>query len=96
MENLKAKAGAFRTNKSCTIWEAIKAANVHKGKKRIIDTKADLDAFNLDGRTPLMLACIEAAGNGEIVKILLEAGANVNVKNRDGLTPLMCACRLAG
>jgi ankyrin repeat protein len=50
---------------------------------------ADLEARNLEGDTPLMIAA--RFGRLNILKKLIEAGANVNVKNKKKQTPLILA-----
>ena len=58
-----------------------------------IDKKADLNARDQNGNTPLHYAVnIRSLDNGQnrsnILKILLEHGADQNVQNDEGLTPL--------
>lgn len=55
-----------------------------------VEKKANLDAVDSRGYTPLRLA-VEAYST-EVVKILLAGGANPNAKGPDGVTPLMAAC----
>ena len=50
--------------------------------KLLVDNKADLESFDIDGDNPLMTA--SKAGCLERVKILIEGGANINAKNRYG------------
>nr|XP_054764514.1 protein fem-1 homolog B-like [Lytechinus pictus] len=52
-----------------------------------------LDVPDVDGKTPLMLACLKGLEN--VVKFLLENGANPNSKSlKEGNTPLHYACML--
>jgi serine/threonine-protein phosphatase 6 regulatory ankyrin repeat subunit B len=68
------------------------AAHVQGGAKltvqRLLDSKADVHACDVDGRQPLMYAVV----NVEITKILLASGADVNAPDDGGNTPLMYAC----
>ena len=58
--------------------------------KRLIAEKADVNARDGLGRTPLYLACW--SGNADNVQMLLKAGGDVNVKAIDDSTPLIAAC----
>ncbi|XP_063962399.1 protein fem-1 homolog B-like [Lytechinus pictus] len=52
-----------------------------------------LDVPDVDGKTPLMLACLKGLEN--VVKFLLENGANPNSKSlKEGNTPLHYSCML--
>ena len=60
-------------------------------KLLVIDARADLNAVNANGASPLLAAA--AMGHGEIVVFLLEAGANPNNRTNDGETPLYHAAK---
>ena len=49
--------------------------------KKIISRKSHLDAQNMDGQTPLLLACTYRQNNA--VKLLLEAGSNPNITDKN-------------
>jgi ankyrin repeat protein len=64
-------------------------------RERIVDAlvaaRGDVNARDLEGSTPLMIAC--RAGNGDLVRQLINAGAAINVCNEKGWTALMeAAC----
>jgi ankyrin repeat protein len=50
--------------------------------KLLLDNKADIEARDDDGATPLFNAVLN--GNTEIVRLLLEYGANKNIKDNKG------------
>lgn len=52
----------------------------------LLDAKAEIDATNNDGQTPLM--CATWHGRFDAVRVLLERGANVELKNKVGETAL--------
>mmetsp|Transcript_39393 Transcript_39393/g.92606 ORF Transcript_39393/g.92606 Transcript_39393/m.92606 type:complete len:112 (-) Transcript_39393:15-350(-) len=52
---------------------------------------ADVNARNVDGKTPLHFAVNLKDGRVELVQILLAAGADVDSKDRMGITPLAVA-----
>lgn len=52
----------------------------------LIDARADLDAIDFDGRTPLHYAA--QWGLQKAVRLLLDHGAHPSIKSKDGLTPL--------
>jgi ankyrin repeat protein len=54
----------------------------------LIDAKADVNAQNNVGQTPLM----DSIDNLEVAKLLIESGADLEVKDDDGDTALHYAC----
>jgi ankyrin repeat protein len=60
--------------------------------KLLVDHKADVNAENADGLTPLMLSVTDL----EKVQLLLAQGANVNAVSKRGRTPLMLAAASDG
>jgi ankyrin repeat protein len=60
-----------------------------------INPRSDINAKNINGWTPLALACRNSNtdSNVETVQLLLDNGADVNSKNNEGWTPLALACR---
>lgn len=57
--------------------------------KELIKSKADVNAKDAKGATPLMMASLN--GNEEIVITLIEAKADVNAKGDNGATALFLA-----
>ncbi len=57
----------------------------------LLQAKADVNAADPHGITPIALACANA--NVEIVRKLISAGANPNLADAMGVTPLMVAVR---
>lgn len=55
----------------------------------LLDSKADVNAREDDGATPLAWAALRC--NAEIVRLLLEAGANPDLRNEQGIGPLYLA-----
>jgi ankyrin repeat protein len=55
----------------------------------LLTAGANIDAPNIDGRTPLHYAAFH--GSKEIIKILLAAGANIDATDINGVTPLYLA-----
>jgi hypothetical protein len=52
----------------------------------LLERDAGIDAQDMDGNTPLMLAVMSA--DTAAVELLLEKGADVSIQNRDGKTAL--------
>lgn len=65
--------------------DACATGNVAEAR-RLIASRADLDAAPRDGRTVLHVAA--ARGQTEIVRLLVESGANVDLTDRWGRTAL--------
>ncbi|WP_460201825.1 ankyrin repeat domain-containing protein [Scytonema sp. NUACC21] len=59
--------------------------------KMLIAAGADINAKDINGRTPLILAAEFC--NAEVAAILIQAGADINAKDNDGNTALMYASR---
>ena len=57
--------------------------------KLLLNTKANVEAEDKDGGTPL--SCAAKNGHVDVVKLLLNAKANVEAEDKDGGTPLSCA-----
>ena len=58
----------------------------------LIDKKADVNAVNISGETPLYEALVN---NEKLTKLLIDKGAKVNVENKEKITPLHVASRFA-
>jgi ankyrin repeat protein len=56
--------------------------------KFLLDSGADVNAKDVRGMTPLMLAIASDRHNPEIIKMLLDKGADVNIKSKAGETAL--------
>jgi ankyrin repeat protein len=57
----------------------------------LIQAGADLEVRDLEGSTPLLVAC--RSGNGDLVRQLVTAGANIQAANNKGWTALIeAAC----
>jgi ankyrin repeat protein len=79
------------------IHKAVAAGDLNK-VKTLIEADANLiESKDMNGRTPLNLACLNGfTREPAIAKFLIDKGANVNSKSNDGLTPLHGACSIAG
>merc|ERR1719420_137507 len=62
--------------------------------KRLLDAKADANAPDNSGRTPLH-AAVAADAQGVFQILLRHRATNLNAKTYDGTTPLILAARLA-
>jgi ankyrin repeat protein len=69
--------------------DAIKSGDVSR-VRALIGTRADVNAAQPDGTTPLHWAVEQ--DRPEIAQMLIRAGANVKAANRYGVTPLWLAC----
>jgi len=58
--------------------------------KALLKAGADVDAWDNDNMTPLLLA-FPSAMDGRVAQLLLEHGASVHVRNKNGQTPLHLA-----
>jgi hypothetical protein len=58
--------------------------------EELLNRKADVNARNSDGRTPLF-GCIASPGTNEIAQMLLDHGADFTIANNSGKTPLKLA-----
>jgi ankyrin repeat protein len=59
--------------------------------KLLLEKKANIEARNKYGSTPLIVAAVN--GYVEIVQLLLEKGANIEGRDNEGNTALMSAAR---
>lgn len=69
--------------------EAVKIGN-SAAARRLIQQRADVNAPDVDGTTPLHWAVYRA--DLETVALLIQAGARAGAANRYGMTPLLLAC----
>ena len=81
-------AGAVPAGAQIAIVDAVKAGNSSR-VRALIETRADVNATQQDGTTPLHWAVDR--DQPEIVQMLIRAGANVKAANRYGATPLWLA-----
>ena len=57
----------------------------------LLDGKADPNAKDIDGETPLHAAAHGAGERGAVASLVLAFGATVDARNLRGRTPLHCA-----
>jgi ankyrin repeat protein len=58
-----------------------------RGVAWLLEHGADVDAQDMEGNTPLMVAARRNSGS-KVLRLLVEAGASLTKKNRDGRTAL--------
>ena len=58
--------------------------------RKALESGANIDVRDSEGRTPLMLAC-ENSINQIVAIFLIEKGADIHLKDNDGWTPLHSA-----
>jgi len=71
--------------------EASAAGKLEQVQRLLTPRRANVDARDRDGRTPLMLA--SGKGSYGVAEVLLKSGADVNCRDNDGVTALMVACQ---
>jgi ankyrin repeat protein len=59
-----------------------------KTLQRLLELKADVNATDHGGHTPLMLSCRMHSANRDRVKMFLAHGARVSLKDKQGNTAL--------
>lgn len=68
-------------------WYFVAAVNGNKDVARILlKYEANVNAIDLDGKTPLMIAVVN--GHQSLVEVLLSSGADLTVKNSVSLRHL--------
>jgi len=73
------------------VTKAVKAGDLPTVRK-LIASKADVNAVSGDGATPLLWAVYDS--NVDMARALITAGAKVDVANNYGITPLLQASRI--
>jgi ankyrin repeat protein len=58
--------------------------------KMLLDKQAVVNIQDVEGVTPLYMACQQ--GHKDVVKMLLDKHADINIQNVNGATPLYIAC----
>ena len=56
----------------------------------LVSARADLEAMDQQGITPLLAAC--TSGQLALAQMLIENGANISINDHQGTTPLQAAC----
>ena len=72
------------------VTKAVKSGDL-AGLRKLIATRADVNAVSSDGSTPLLWAAYRS--DAETAKALIAAGAKVDIANNYGVTPLLQASR---
>ena len=77
-----------RNQSLCTalMYAAHNEAGNSESVELLLKSGADVNAINVDDRTPLLFACV--AGNHSSVRLLLEAGASVSTRDYEGNSAL--------
>ena len=73
------------------VTKAVKAGDL-AGVRKLIASRADVNAVSGDGSTPLLWAVYDS--NMDVARALITAGAKVDVANNYGITPLLQASRI--
>ncbi|KAJ8953048.1 hypothetical protein NQ314_007423 [Rhamnusium bicolor] len=88
------EAGAIvdsRNNKCQTPLHLAALSQCSETLELLLSKRADPDATDIDGRTPLHSSIVKVTRSCECVRLLLNAGANVNKPDAFGYTPLHLA-----
>ena len=75
--------------RNCLLF-ACAGLGIPQAAKMLLDKQADVNIQNVEGVTPLYMACNK--GHNDIVKMLLDKQADINIHNVEGGTPLFMAC----
>ena len=81
-------------NASSEFYDAcVSHRNLHYAK-HLLEHGADLNTRDMNGSTPLHVACYDACHDKDkkVVLFLIQHGANTSTINRHGSTPLLWAC----
>jgi hypothetical protein len=70
-----------------TVLHALASHEDSRGVSWLLEHGADVDAQDMEGNTPLMVAARRNTGS-KVLRLLVEAGASLTKKNRDGQTAL--------
>src|SRR5262245_45165448 len=82
--------GIVRAAGDSAVTKAVKSGDL-PGLRKLIATRADVNAVSGDGSTPLLWAAYSS--DVDMSKALIAAGAKVDVANKYGVTPLLQASR---
>ncbi|ORX40387.1 ankyrin [Piromyces finnis] len=65
-----------------------------KAMDYLLKNSFDVNVQNINGDTPLHMACKNIMGNGEMIQylLLIDYGADLNKRDIEGNTPLLLAC----